>query len=160
MTIDLAAHALGLETDAQRHVHRLLNDYDRNLSLRRIPQGDPAFRPDKPFGVWEEGITGAATNWVFTLSEAMIDERVLSRIAQADMAKHGVPEKIAKMQAATLAAEASKMRRRMEDDQEKKEEMLGVVKLAAKNGTIRHRINGERVLIGDEIRRPQTFITR
>lgn len=158
---DLRGYGQGLETEQQRDLNRLLNDYDRNLSLRRIPERDPAFSPEKPFGVYEEGTLGV-TPWVFTLAPYACDERVLARVAAGDMTKRGVQEDMAKQQANALAKQAWRDRQRAVEQQERTDEMLSVAKLADRYSrfTMHDPRTGERMVVdgGTEIHNGRTFI--
>lgn len=158
---DLRGYGHGLETETQRDVDRLLNDYDPNLSLRRIPERDPAFSPEKPFGVYEEGTLGL-TPWVFTLAPYACDERVLARVAAGDMAKRGVVDEMAKAQANALAAQAWRDRQRAEDVQNRTDEMLSVAKLGERYSrfTMLDPRTGERMVVdgGTEVHTGRTFI--
>ncbi len=158
---DLRGYGHGLETEQQRDVDRLLNDYDPNLSLRRIPERDPAFRPEKPFGVYEEGTLGV-TPWVFTLAGYACDERVLARVAAGDMAKRGVREDMAKQQAEALAAQAWQDRQRAMQAQDRHDEMLSVAKLGERYSrfTMRNPLTGERMVVDNsgENHTGRTFI--
>lgn len=158
MTINFDEYHYGLDTDAKRHINRMLHDYDDRLSLRRIANTDPAFTPEKPYGVWEDGLHSNMTNWVFTLAETMIDERVIARIAANDMTKQGASERFAKWKALEMAQQASAHLKRIEEAEAKREEMIGMAKLHNRT-SYRHRINGEDVIIGDEIRSPRTYIS-
>lgn len=148
---------MGLDTEKQRHIDNLLHDYDPNLSLRRIPDGDPAFSIQKPYGVYEENIL-AMRPWVFTLSPSEIDERVLARIMANDFTKQGAPEKFAKLQAHEAATQLSKMRRDAELAAEREDEMRTIADLASRKTTVRHRIDGELMILGDEITTGRTHI--
>lgn len=158
---DFRGYGHGLETEQQRDVDRLLNDYDPNLSLRRIPERDPAFRPEKPFGVYEEGTLGV-TPWVFTLAGYACDQRVLARIAAGDMAKRGVREDMAKQQAEALAAQAWDDRQRAMQAQDRHDEMLSVAKLGERYSrfTMRNPLTGERMVVDNsgENHTGRTFI--
>lgn len=160
-TTDLRGYGHGLETETQRDVDRLLNDYDPNLSLRRIPERDPAFTPEKPFGVYEEGTLGVSP-WVFTLAPYACDERVLARVAAGDMAKRGVREDMAKTQANALAAQAWRDRQRAVEQQERTDEMLSVAKLGDRYSrfTMIDPRTGERMVVdsGTEVHSGRTFI--
>ena len=163
--INFQEHAHGLTTDKMRQVNQTLQDYDRNLSLRRIPENDPAFQagrqhnPPKLWGVYEEGIQGAATPWVFTLAEMSIDHRVLARVAMNDMTKRGVNERIAARESFRAAGELSKMKAQAEIDAERREEMMAIARLGGQRSVLRHRIGGEMKILGDEIRSPRTLIS-
>jgi len=149
----------GLTNERHLHINRMLQDYSNGkLSLRRIPENDPAFAygakltPPKLYGVWEERVAAGQPNWVFTLAEMSIDERVLARVMENDLSRQGVPERQAKMEALTRANEASKYKAEADRMAEREDEMLTIGRLAGKKSTIRHRINGEDVIIGDTVR--------
>jgi hypothetical protein len=148
---DLRGYGHGLETETQRDTDRLLHDYDPNLSLRKIPERDPAFTPGKPFGVYEEGTLGL-TPWVFTLAGYACDERVLARVAAGDMAKRGVREDMAKVQAQALAKKAAQDRQRAVELQDRTDEMLSVGKMAERYSrfTMTDQRTGERVIVDGE----------
>lgn len=157
-TIDLGGLGYGLTTEKQLHINRLLQDYDPHLSLRRIPEGDPAaiagakFTPPKVYGVWEDNVAAGQPNWVFTLAEMSIDERVLARIASNDMQKVGADKRMANFMALQGAAEASRMKKQIDLEAERREEMIGIGELAGRKTSFRHTLNGEDVIIGDTIR--------
>lgn len=158
MSHDFRDSAHGLTTERQFHINRMLMDYSPKLSLRRIAESDPAFKfgatlnPPKIYGVWEDGVASSETNWVFTLAEMSIDERVLARIMENDMKRTGVDARKAKMIAFGRAEEASRLKRQADRMEERREEMIGLGKLAGKKNTIRHTFaDGEKVIIGDRI---------
>jgi len=166
MVIRFDENAHGLYTDKQRHINRMLQDYDRNLSLRKIGDRDPILAsclakfPQHTYGVWEEGVQRADLlgNWVFTLAEMSIDERVLARIVANDMTKAGVPERMAKLRAHHESEELSMKKRQMEEQEARREEMIAVGRLAGQKSSVRHKIKGEDVVIGDTLRSPRTLI--
>lgn len=158
MSIDLRDTQYGLTSERQWHINALLRDYSNGkLSLRRIAENDPAFKegmhhnPPKVFGVWEDGVASDQPNWVFTVAEMSIDERLLARIMENDMKRMGASDRMAKMMAIGRANEASKLKGRAEQMEAKREEMIGVGKLAGKLNTVRHTINGQKVIIGDRV---------
>jgi len=158
MSHDFRDSAYGLTTERQHHINAMLRDYSNGkLSLRRIAENDPAFQvgikmnPPKVFGVWEEGVAADQPNWVFTLAEMSIDERVLARIMENDMKRTGVTERMAKMMAIGRANEASKLKREAEIMAERREEMLGLGKIMEKKSVVTHTINGVKVRIGDRV---------
>ena len=106
--------------------------------------------------MWEENIAEGQVHWVFTLAEMSIDSRVLARVAENDMKKHGATEKFAKMMALKGAEEASKAKVAMDRQQALDEEMIGIGKLAARKSTFRHTINGRDMIIGDTVRPVRT----
>lgn len=157
-------HLYGLETDAARRVNELLQAYSPRLTLRRVPTVDPSFDPQKPFGVYEEGVRAdreILSPWVFFLSEHSIDERILARIYENDMLRHGVNATIAKNDALRRAQADAK--KKLEDERlaAAQEEAVGLVKLMGRKTTVRHDFgdgNG-RVIIGDGAPRSgRTFI--
>lgn len=155
MTADFRDTQHGLTTERQWHINAMLRDYDPKLSLRRIPELDPAaiagakLNPPKLFGVWEEGVARGETNWVFTLAEMSIDSRVLARIMENDMSKQGADQRMAKFLAIKRAEEASKLKGKIDEKEAKREEMLWLGKQT--KSSIRHTINGEKVIIADRI---------
>jgi hypothetical protein len=158
MSHDFRDSAHGLTTERHFHINRLLMDYSPNLSLRRIAENDPAFafgaslNPPKIYGVWEDGVASSQSNWVFTLADMSIDTRVLARIMENDMKRSGVDERKAKLVALGRAEEAGRLKQQMNRMEERREEMIGLGKLAGKKSTIRHTFaNGEKVIIGDRI---------
>lgn len=159
MTISLEGRQYGLTNERQTHVHRLLQQYDHRLSLRRVDERDPAFNPQKPYGVYEEATLGQRP-WVFFCSDTEIDDRLLARIAEADMVKHGVPEKKAKMDAFNAAQALSKQQREADQAEERRDEMMTIGELAQKHDIVRHRLgpDGELMRIGDTITSGRTFI--
>ncbi len=157
--VSLSGMGHGLTTEKQLHINQMLVDYSGGkLSLRRIPESDPAFRygmqltPPKIFGVYEENVAAGQPNWVFTLAEMSIDERVLARIIENDLSRGGADAHRAKFEAFERAQQASKLKAHAEMMEEREDEMLTIGRLAAKKHTFRHRIGGEDVIIGDTIR--------
>lgn len=149
----------GLTNPRHLHINQMLLDYSRGkLSLRRIPERDPAFAagiretPPKVFGVWEENVASDQTNWVFTLAEMSIDERVLARVMANDFERSGASERFAKLQAFEVANKASQLKKQAEMMEAREDEMRTIGRLAGQKSTFRHRINGEDVIIGDRIR--------
>lgn len=159
MTIRFDEHAFGLVTDKQRHVNKMLQQENPRLSLRRVPTSDPGFTPEKPYGVYEEVGPGVRP-WVFFLSESMIDERVLARVLENDLSKQGVPARMAKMIALSAATEKTMRDRDAEIQAARNEEALFVAQNAGRT-TIRMKVDGDDIIIGDDPsnhRSPRTFI--
>lgn len=161
--IRLDEHAYGLDDERLVRIHRLINDYAPELSLRKIPPGDPiaewAHQQGHDYGVYEAGVGASAehfggnmTNWVFTLPKAQIDDRVFARVLEADFRRNGADERIAKHKALEEAAKLSRMRAEMDRIEAKKDEMIALGQMSRYKSTIRHKINGEDVIIGDTIR--------
>lgn len=167
MTLDLSEHALGLTTDRLRHVHHLLNDYDPNLSLRRIPDGDPilawamAQDPPRRFGVWEASVDRSVvdriSNWVFTIAEQNIDDRVFARVLEGDFTRHGASELMAKKIAFDQATELSAKRKFIQTQEERRDQMMFIGQ--SKQSVLRMKIHGEDVVIGDDVRAVRTHIS-
>lgn len=155
---DLSSAGHGLRTERQHHIAQMVRDIDPRLSLRRIPENDPAFEygarlnPQKLFGVWEENVSHELSNWVFTLAEMSIDERVPARLIENDLRRSGASERIAKLEAFERANEASRLKQQAEMMAEREDEMRVIGELAGRKSTIRHRINGEDFIIGDTVR--------
>lgn len=158
MSHDFRDSAYGLTNERQHHINGMLRDYSKGkLSLRRIAENDPAFQagmrlnPPKVFGVWEDGVAPGEPNWVFTLAEMSIDERVLARIMENDMKRMGASDRMAKMMAIGRANEASKLKREAEIMAARREEMVGLGKIMEKKSVVTHIIDGVKYRIGDRL---------
>ena len=165
LRLDETSH--GLRTEREFRLHRMLQDYDRNLSLRRIPEGDPSFGQYTgelliTHGVWEEGVNtlgGAISNWVLRVPEESLDDRLFARVIDSDMAKNGtVNERVRKAEALRQAEDLGRKRAMMDLLEERQDEMMTIGKLAGTKSTIRHKINGEDVIIGDTVRSARTHV--
>lgn len=150
----------GLTTQIQRRVNQLLRDYSPRLSLRRIPEADPWFLPEEPFGVYEEGVqSDSMSPWVFRVAEGSIDERILAYIVEADFTKHGVPEREARRRALELAQGAAREAQQQEQQAAQAEEATHLLKTMLRRGSARHRIDGESVIMdADGPRSTRTYI--
>jgi hypothetical protein len=73
-----------------RDVARVLQDYDHELFLERLPPSHPYIieQPDKPFAVIHRPV-GAPEYIVRVYPESMLDERVIADVIRADAAKSG-----------------------------------------------------------------------
>jgi hypothetical protein len=171
MTLDLGEHARGLTSERMRHVHGLLHDYDPNLSLRRISDADPIMAwaqrqtPPRLYGVWEEGVgqptdgtPGIISNWVLTIAEEHIDDRLFARVIAGDMKKHGVEERVANAEAFQKATQLSAQRKFLEQFEERRDQMMFIGQ--SKQSVLRMKINDEDVVIGDTVRSRRTHITK
>lgn len=156
---DLSGMQHGLTTERQLHIHRLLQDYDPNLSLRRIPERDPAFRPPKVFGVYEEHVGPGQPNWVFTLAEYSIDERILARVRENDFRRLNADGQWDRLMALKAAQDESRRKAQAEVQLERDNEMRAIGRMAAEKSSFRHTINGEEFIVGDTLRRPRTHIS-
>lgn len=161
---DAAAQAAnGLSTEPQKILDMMLRDYDPYLSLRRIPEGDPAFKagqafdPPRIFGVWEE-TSAATTKWVFTIPEISIlnPGEILARIVVGDSSKRTPKERMEILQASQQAAVQAKEKFWEDVRAQRREEMNFI----ASNGKSRitHTIDGEKMILGDTMRRARTHI--
>jgi hypothetical protein len=145
-------HAYGLTTEPQRLLNKMLQDFDPYLSLRRIPEGDPAFLagrafdPPRTFGVWEE-TSAASTKWVFTIPEISIQNPggVLARVAAGDMSKLSPAQKIQLLRDANQAAELGRQKANEEKMAERREQALFIA--SSRKSRLRHTLNGEEVVI-------------
>lgn len=162
---DLTGIEYGLTTERMLHINAILHDYDRNLSLRRIPADDPAavygatLNPPKLYGVYEENVAPGQPNWVFTLAEMSIDERVIARVMENDLAREGMSVKVAKQQAIMRAQEASRLKVDMDRNAERREEQLFIGRAVDSNKAVRMNLEGRDVIIGDTIRPAREFIS-
>lgn len=156
----IAERDYGLRTDMQILVNQMLHDYDPNLSLRAIPERDPAYRPPKTMGVYEEGTKGASSPWVFTIEPEHVDERTFARAVAGDMSKLSHPERMELLKKSQLAAEQKKQADWEQERARRREEMLFIA--STPKSTIRHRMpSGETLILADEPggRSPRTHIS-
>jgi hypothetical protein len=149
--VDFRTSAYGLTSAKHAAINDLVRAYNPRLSLRRIPTSDPAFTPQKPYGVFEEGVDPRTTPWVFTLAEMSIDERVVARLYENDFARAGASEQHAKMLALRAAQETAALREEAERDADRREEMIAIGRLADKRSQFRHRFaDGTTQIIGGD----------
>lgn len=80
---------LGLP-DHARPLARLINDYDRNLTLERLPERHPWLidNPDKPYAVVHRS-PQFGEYVVASYAEYSLDERIFANIVAGDARKHG-----------------------------------------------------------------------
>jgi hypothetical protein len=142
----VAERDYGLTNEKHKRINQLLRALDPNLSLRVIPERDPAFRPPKTMGVYEENTQGASSPWVFTIEPEFVDERVVARVAAGDMTKTTPAERMEILRKVQQAKEQL-----LEAEwQAKKEELVEQVRaLSRTHGAVRHRINGETRILSD-----------
>lgn len=158
-----AEHEQGLITEPQRFLNQLLREYDPYLSLWRIPESDPAFAagmqfdPPRVFGIREE-TSAAETKWVFTIPEISIQNpaAIIARVAAGDMTKFDPAKKMQLLQDSARAVELAKQKRYEEQLAERREEMLFIASTG--KSSIRHKMNGEDLILGDEVRRVRSHI--
>lgn len=105
-----------------RDVARVLQDYDHELHLERLPPGHPyiAEQPDKPFAVIHRPI-GLPEYIIRVYPESMLDERIIADVIRADAAKSGF--ELDKFDALTAANHVLHERRRSDEVQEKMDRM-------------------------------------
>lgn len=167
MTVNLReaseAAAFGLESEAALHVHRLLRDYDHHLSLRKLQEGEPAFRegrkqnPPLVYGVHEETAISASP-YVFLVSEVSLGNpaAILARVAMGDATKYTVAERMEFLKRSHTAAELAE-RKRFEEEQAARIDEAKFIASTQKS-RIRHKIDGDDVIIGDETRSARTHV--
>lgn len=167
--IDLGAHAAGLDSDRLRYYGKLISEMYPELELRRIPHDDRIMAwatqqaPPHTFGIWERNVGthafgGVLTNWVFTLPEQAIDDRIIARLLEADMRRQGADERTAKMEALRRTKLATEQANFMRKFEERRDEMIALGRMAGTQSTIRHTIGGEDVIISDVIRPARTIV--
>jgi hypothetical protein len=146
----------GLQTESHKRINELLRALDPRLSLRMIPERDPAFRPPKTMGVYEENV-GTASPWVLTIEPEFVDERIVARVALGDMSKTTPAERMAVLRKVQEAKEQL-----LEQQwQERKAQLVEEVRsLSRRHGSVRHTIDGETRIIGEEPghRSPRTYV--
>ena len=153
-----AEREYGLDSPAFKRINEILHDIDPRLSLRRIEPGDPAFRPPKTMGVYEEGVVqnGAVTPWVLTIEPEFVDERLIARVLAGDMSKMRPGERMEKLRQAREIAQA-KIKAEWEEEKARRREEILFIASGGRN-SIRHKINGEDVILSDEVRSPRTHV--
>lgn len=153
----LARH-YGLEAPKQLHINQMLADVSNGkLSLRRLTglaaEAGLQKTPPHTYGVWEDGVAADQPNWVFTLWEGSIDERIIARVMESDFKRNGAPEQFAKLVAHERARQASMAKADAEKLAAREDEMMAIGRLSKEKSTFTHRINGEKFIIGDTVRR-------
>lgn len=158
------ADLYGLDREDARIVNDLLHDYNPKLSFRRVPEADPAFDPNKPWGVYEEGVNASReilSPWVFFVHDSAIDHRVLARIYENDFARQGANALVARNEAMKKALAQTQTRAREEIAEAGRDRALFLAKALQHKTAVRHDFgdgNG-RVIIGDGgTRSGRTFI--
>jgi hypothetical protein len=155
--IDLAEHAFGLDREDARRVNDQIREHYPTLSLRRIPTSDPAFTPEKPWGVYEEYVGGGLSHWVFTLSDYGLDARVLARLFENDLSRGVVANR--KWEALAAAEEATRQKAAAEDRERRQDEMLGFLAAAKHRNYVRMTVDGDKLRIGEgPAERTRSFI--
>lgn len=155
--------ANGLSTEPQKILDMMLRDYDHHLSLRRIPENDPAFKagqafdPPRIFGVWEE-TSAASTKWVFTIPEISIlnPGEIIARIVVGDATKRTPKERMEIYRASQDAADKARDKY-WEDVRAQRREEMDFIASTGKS-RITHTIDGEKMIVGDTLRRARTHI--
>jgi hypothetical protein len=148
---NFAERAYGLDTEMKRRVNEMLHDYDPKLSLRRIPADDPWFDPQKPYGVWEDGVnTAAVANWVTSVPESEIDHRLVAIIIEGDMKRVGVPERQARLKAFAASQQLARAKEQAEIDEQRADVIRTVAALAKGKHGIRLDVNGELMIFSDD----------
>lgn len=105
-----------------RDVARVLQDYDHELYLERLPPNHPYMieQPDKPFAVFHRPL-GLPEYIIRVYPESMLDERIIADVIRADAAKAGF--ELDKFDALTAANHVLHERRRSDEIQENMDRM-------------------------------------
>lgn len=157
--LNLAEHAYGLDNEAAIRLNEMIRQAYPNLSLRRIPDSDPFFTPEKPWGVWEDTVlrTGAQSNWVFAVSGYSLDHRVLARLYENDMSRSEVRNR--KWEALAQAEHDAKQKHWEEELERRNDEALQFLLAARGKNYLTMNVDGDRVKIGDgPAERTRSFI--
>lgn len=105
-----------------RDVARVLQDYDHELHLERLPGSHPYLieQPNKPFAVIHRPI-GLPEYIVRVYPESMLDERIIADVVRADAAKAGF--ELDKFDVLTSASHALHQRKRSDEIAERTDRM-------------------------------------
>lgn len=155
--LNLVEHAWGLDNDAARRVNEMIQEHYPRLSLRRVPESDPAFDPRKPWGVYEEGVRGGLPPWVFMVGEYSLDHRILARLFENDNSRATVRNRT--MESLFAAEQASQQKARADEMEQRRDEALQLALALKGKNYVRMEVDGDKLMIGDDIRRTRTFIT-
>ncbi len=145
--LNLAEHAYGLDREDARRVNEMVQEHYPNLSLRRIPENDPFFTPEKPWGIYEETAVAGQPKWVFALSDYSLDHRVLARLFENDMSRPEVAGRT--MESLFAAEEASRQKWRQEQQEQRNDEMLQFLLAAQGKNYMTMTVDGDRMKFGD-----------
>ena len=165
ISLDIASAAartserdFGLTTEKHKRINEMLRELDPRLSLRMIPERDPAFNPPKTMGVWEDDVKNGLTNWVLTIEPEHVDARLVARVAAGDMSKLSPAQRIELLKRVKQAEHDLMEAAYAEKMAQRKEEMLFIA--SARQGSVRHTIDGEDRIISDEPggRSPRTYV--
>lgn len=110
-TIGIPPHAESLA--------RLINDFDPQLRLIRLPVGHPrlSFQPERPYAVVHGSLPPEGSGYIFdTYPESMLDDRIMRAIIEGSAEKHKWD--LDKFDPGMAAKKLLDMRRR-EDNEEK-----------------------------------------
>lgn len=105
-----------------RVVAQILNDYNHELFLEKLPPGHPWIKeaPNKPYAVIHRPM-GLPEYIIKNYSESMLDERILAQVWEWDTHRFG--KKLDKFDALTHARHILEERKRADDLEEKRERM-------------------------------------
>jgi hypothetical protein len=158
--LNLADHAYGLDFEPAIRLNEMIRERYPNLSVRRIPESDPFFTPEKPWGIWEDTAITLGTgqsNWVFALSPYSLDHRVLARLYENDLSRGVVANR--KWEALAAAENDARQKLWQEQQDQRKDEMLGFLMAARHRNYVRMTVDGDKLRIGDgPAERTRTFI--
>lgn len=154
--LNLQEHAWGLDNDAARRVNEMIQEHYPRLSLRRIPENDPYFTPQKPWGVYEEGVAGGLPPWVFSVSDYALDARILARLFENDMSRSEVRNR--KMEALFAAQQADQKKAWEEEQAARRDEMLTFLAAARHRNYVTMNVDGDKVKVGDTTEHVRKFI--
>jgi hypothetical protein len=113
---------------------RIIADYDPALYIRKLPDSHPQFDKERPYSIVAN--TSTDRYIVKNYAEWQLDERVMADIIKADVLQDG--GSIEDIQALNAAHEFMKIKKREEDDSQKREMARDLAKLGMSMNYARH----------------------
>jgi hypothetical protein len=117
-------------------VARVLADYDPNLYIRKLPENHPQFDRERPYSVVVNPGSGQEKYVLKNFAEWQVDERLIAEIIQADVTNAGMS--IDDMQAINAAHEMMKVKKKQEEDAERRELARDLARIGLTRNYARH----------------------
>lgn len=117
-------------------IARVLADYDPNLYIRKLPEGHPQFDRERPYSVVVNPGSGQEKYVLKNFAEWQVDERLIAEIIQADVTNAGMS--IDDMQAINAAHEMMKIKKKEEEDAERRELARDLARIGFTRNFARH----------------------
>lgn len=117
-------------------IARVLADYDPNLYIRKLPENHPQFDRERPYSVVVNPGSGQEKYVLKNFAEWQVDERLIAEIIQADVTNAGMS--IDDMQAINAAHEMMKVKKKEEEDAERRELATDLARIGFTRNFARH----------------------